>query len=136
MASATSFVAGVQRVLLISIDGLHQQDIANLIKSNPNSTTAQLAKTGVNYSAAFTPGLSDSFPGLAALVTGGSAKSHGLFYDDSYDATLYAPGSNCTGTPGSEVNLAENIDVGFDPVSAQRHDFNQHGRDQTFHNHH
>ena len=118
MAPATSSVAGVQRVLLISIDGLHQQDIANLIKSSPNSTIAQLAKTGVNYSAAFTPGLSDSFPGLAALVTGGSAKTHGLFYDDSYDATLYAPGSNCTGTPGTEVNLAENIDVGFDTVSA------------------
>ena len=79
---------------------------------------AQLANTGVNYQSAFTPGLSDSFPGLAALVTGGSAKSHGLFYDDSYDATLYAPGSNCTGMQGTEVNLAENIDIGFDPVSA------------------
>lgn len=113
-----SSIAGVQRVVLISIDGLHQQDVANFIKSNPSSTLAQLAKTGINYQSAFTPGLSDSFPGLAALVTGGSAKSHGLFYDDSYDATLYAPGSNCTGTPGTEVNMAENIDIGFDPVSA------------------
>lgn len=113
-----SSMAGVQRVLLISVDGLHQQDVANLIKNSPNSTIAQLAKTGVNYQSAFTAGLSDSFPGLAALVTGGSAKSHGLFYDDSYDATLYAPGSNCTGAPGTEVALAENIDVGFDPVSA------------------
>ena len=113
-----SSLAGVQRVILISIDGLHQQDVANFIKGSPSSTIAQLAQTGVNYQSAFTPGLSDSFPGLAALVTGGSAKSHGLFYDDSYDATLYPPGSNCTGTLGSEVNFAENIDLGFDPISA------------------
>lgn len=117
VATPVSSTAGVQRVILISIDGLHQQDLTNFTASNPNSALAQLAKTGVSYQSAYTPGLSDSFPGLAALVTGGSAKSHGLFYDDSYDATLYPPGSNCTGSSGTEVALAENLDVGFDPTS-------------------
>src|SRR5258706_11343055 len=43
-------------------------------------------------------------------MTGGSPRSHGIFYDDSYDRTLFAPGSNCTGTPGTETMYAENLD--------------------------
>ncbi|HEX3450582.1 MAG TPA: alkaline phosphatase family protein, partial [Isosphaeraceae bacterium] len=53
---------------------------------------------------------SDSFPGLLAFATGGSPISHGVFYDDTYDATLYPPGSNCTGTPGTEVSNFEALD--------------------------
>jgi hypothetical protein len=49
-----------------------------------------------------------------AQLTGGTSKSTGVFYDDSYDRTLFAPAGNPpapykTG-PGAEVNLAENID--------------------------
>jgi hypothetical protein len=29
-------------------------------------------------------------------VTGGTPKTTGLYYDDSYDRTLFPPGSNCT----------------------------------------
>jgi hypothetical protein len=43
-------------------------------------------------------------------MTGGSPKSHGVFYDDSYDRTLFPPNSNCTGAPGSEALYAENLD--------------------------
>src|SRR5713101_631875 len=46
---------------------------------------------GITYSNARTPALSDSFPGLLALVTGGSPISHGLFYDVSYDRTIFDP---------------------------------------------
>ena len=40
---------------------------------------------------------SDSFPGLAALVTGGSPKSTGLYYDVAYDRSLDPPAAT-TGT--------------------------------------
>ena len=69
----------VRHVLLISVDGLHALDVANFIGSHPNSALAELASHGVTYSNAHTPANSDSFPGLLALVTGGSPVSHGLF---------------------------------------------------------
>ncbi len=107
--------ATASRVLLISVDGLHQQDVANCIAANTCPTIAALAQTGVNYSNAFTPGLSDSFPGLAALVTGGSPKTTGLFYDVSYDRTLYAPSdTTCAGTAGWNVVFDET--TGIDSV--------------------
>jgi len=64
----------------------------------------------VTYESAHTTTPSDSFPGLLAMVTGGTPKSTGVYYDDSYDRTLYAPGSNCTGTAGIEAVFDESID--------------------------
>ena len=69
----------VKHVLLISFDGLHEQDVARCIGSNACPNLALLAKSGTTYTNAHTPHLSDSFPGLAALVTAGSPKSAGLF---------------------------------------------------------
>ena len=68
-------VARVRHVLLISVDGLHETDAARYIAANPLSTLAQLARTGIEYKDAHTPTPSDSFPGLVALVTGGSPKT-------------------------------------------------------------
>jgi len=70
-----------ERVLLISVDGLHALDVARYVDSHPNSTLAQLARHGITYSNARTPANSDSFPGLLALVTGGSPVTSDLFYD-------------------------------------------------------
>ena len=97
----------VKHVLLISFDGLHEQDVARCIGGNTCPNLAQLAMSGVTYTNAHTPGLSDSFPGLAALVTGGSPKTTGLFYDVSYDRTLYQPTKNCTGAQGWNVVFDE-----------------------------
>src|SRR5258706_7622835 len=83
--------SNIKHVLLISVDGLHALDVANYVASHPNSALAELAEHGVTYSNARTPALSDSFPGLLALVTGGSPLSHGLFYDVSYDRTIFDP---------------------------------------------
>lgn len=113
-SSPTAPLAFVKRVLLVSIDGMHQQDLNVFIKSHPDSNLAQLSNSGVTYQQAFTPGMSDSFPGLAAMLTGGTAKSHGFFYDESYDATLYPAGSNCKGPLGSEVELTDFMNQGFD----------------------
>lgn len=101
-----------KRVLLVSIDGLHEQDLARCIGANTCPNLALLAKSGVTYTNARTPGLSDSFPGLAALATGGSPKSAGLFYDVSYDRTLYAPSdATCSGKQGWNVVFDETTGI-------------------------
>ena len=110
----------VRHVLLVSVDGLHQTDAARYIAANPKSTLARLAHTGIEYEDAHTPTPSDSFPGLTALVTGGSPKTTGVYYDDSYDRTLYPPGSNCQGSPGTECTnfeiLAKDFTRIFSPI--------------------
>src|ERR1043166_6916832 len=75
----------IEHVLLLSIDGLHAQDVARYVRLNPNSALAQLTNTGLTYTNASTSKPSDSFPGLLSMVTGGSPRSTGVFYDDSYD---------------------------------------------------
>jgi hypothetical protein len=99
-----------KHVLLISVDGMHEADLVNYIKTHPQSTFAKLVKHGVEYTHASTSKPSDSYPGLLAFATGGSPLSHGVFYDDTYDATLFPPGKNCTGTPGTEVTNFEALD--------------------------
>ena len=102
----------IRHVLLVSVDGLHALDVANYVTSHPSSALAELARHGVTYSNARTPSLSDSFPGLLALVTGGSPISHGLFYDVSYDRTLFDPtNTTCAGKAGNTIVFDESIDV-------------------------
>jgi hypothetical protein len=102
----------VDHVLLVSIDGLHALDVARFVESHPHSALAALSAHGVTYTNARTPANSDSFPGLLALVTGGSPISHGVFYDVSYDRTLFDPTNlSCAGQPGNLVVFDESIDV-------------------------
>ncbi|PCE28084.1 nucleotide pyrophosphatase [Paraburkholderia acidicola] len=102
----------VKHVLLISVDGLHEQDVARCVAANTCPNLALLAKAGVTYTNAYTPGLSDSFPGLAALLTGGSPKSAGLFYDVTYDRTFYAPSdTTCSGKQGWNVVFDETTGI-------------------------
>jgi hypothetical protein len=103
----------VHHVLLLSIDGFHRQDLARWVAQNPQSALAGLSRHGVTYTNARTSTPSDSFPGLLAQLTGGSPKTTGVYYDDSYDRTLYSPGPlGCAGqSAGSEIVLDESIDV-------------------------
>jgi predicted AlkP superfamily pyrophosphatase or phosphodiesterase len=87
----------IRHVLLISIDGLHALDASNYVANHPKSALAELGRHGVTYTNARTPADSDSFPGLLALVTGGSPISHGLFYDVSYDRTYFDPTNTTCG---------------------------------------
>ena len=99
-------------VLLVSVDGLHALDVARFVESHPHSALATLADHGVTYSNARLPAHSDSFPGLLALVTGGSPVSHGVFYDVSYDRKLFDPANtSCSGQPGNTVVFDESIDL-------------------------
>jgi hypothetical protein len=119
---------GYKRVLLISVDGMHSVDLSRWIESRPGGNFAKLAHNGVVYPNAFTTAPSDSFPGMLAQVTGGTPKSGGLFYDDSYDRTEYPakafytsqgladPG--CTGAPGTEVTNFEALDKSYNYSTA------------------
>jgi hypothetical protein len=102
----------IRRAILISVDGLHALDVARYVENNPTSALAELSRHGVTYSNARTPANSDSFPGLLALVTGGSPVTHGIFYDSSYDRTLYDPTNTaCAGAAGNFMILDESIDL-------------------------
>src|SRR5262245_40640477 len=111
VGAASAQAADIDRVLLISVDGLHALDVARFVESHPASAMAELSRHGVTYSNARTPANSDSFPGLLALVTGGSPISHGVFYDVSYDRTIFDPANTtCAGAPGNMMVFDESID--------------------------
>jgi hypothetical protein len=89
----------IKHVLLISIDGMHAVDYQNCARgvSGVNDggpycpNLAALGANGVNYVAASTSRPSDSFPGLMAIVTGGTPRTVGVYYDVAYDRSLDAP---------------------------------------------
>src|SRR6516164_7833155 len=106
------FGGDIKRVLLISIDGMHALDFINCAGgiSGVNGggpycpNLAAVAETGVNYLDTSTSKPSDSFPGLMALVSGGSPRTVGAFYDVAYDRSLDPPatttGNGVAGAPG------------------------------------
>jgi Type I phosphodiesterase / nucleotide pyrophosphatase len=98
-----------QRVLVLTIDGLHALDLVNYVDSHPDSALAKLKKAGVMYNNASASKPSDSFPGIMAIITGGSPYSTGIFYEISYDRSLSPPGSKCA-TIGTELVLDDGID--------------------------
>ncbi len=99
----------VKRVLLLSLDGLHALDLANYVKARPNSSLAQLSQHGITYKNARTSLPSNSWPGLLAMVTGGSPLSTGVIFENSYDRSLSPPGSKCTSI-GTTVVYDSSID--------------------------
>jgi hypothetical protein len=110
----------VRHVLLISVDVLHALDLSNYVASHKDSNLAALSSHGVTYTNNSTSTPSDSFPGLAALVTGGSPTTTGLWYDDTYNRALSPPaqtdglgnpGGACPGTIGTNVAWDEAVDI-------------------------
>ncbi len=86
--------ADSRHVLLISIDGMHALDFHNCVIANTCPNLAALAASGVNYLRTSTSKPSDSFPGLMAIVTGGTPKLVGVYYDVAYDRVLAAPAAD------------------------------------------
>jgi Type I phosphodiesterase / nucleotide pyrophosphatase len=100
-----------RHVLLISVDGLHEFDLEQWTSTHPKSELAKLRRDGTTYTNARTTSPSDSFPGLLSMVTGGTSKFTGVFYDDSYSRNFFAPGNTqCSGRPGTETVYDESID--------------------------
>jgi len=130
-AGPTASGTGIQHVLLISIDGMHAVDFLNCSTGIPGANggspycpaLAELGQKGVNYLGTSTSKPSDSFPGLMALVTGGSPRTVGAFYDVAYDRSLDPPAKTtgngvasgkCTpyGAPtGTTTEYDEGIDL-------------------------
>jgi len=121
----------IKRVLLISVDGMHAVDFLNCANGISGANhgepycpaLAALAKHGVNYAAASTSKPSDSFPGLTAIITGGSPALTGVYYDVAYSRNLQGPATttgngNAAGpcTPGQvptgyTTEYEEGIDI-------------------------
>jgi Type I phosphodiesterase / nucleotide pyrophosphatase len=110
----------VEHVLLISVDGLHQSDLAWYVQNHPQSTLANLTAQGMDYSNASTPFPSDSFPGMVGQVTGGNPSSTGIYYDDTWNHDVFPPGTtNCVGpAPGAEVTYFEALDLNLGALDA------------------
>ena len=91
--------AQIQHVLLISVNGMHAVDFLNCANGISTANNGQpfcpaiaaLGQTANNYVSASTSKPSDSFPGLTAIVTGGSPALTGVYYDVAYSRNYDAP---------------------------------------------
>ncbi|MCW2751676.1 MAG: type phosphodiesterase/nucleotide pyrophosphatase [Aeromicrobium sp.] len=110
-----------QHVLLISVDGMHQSDLAWYIANHPNSTLAKLTHDGTEYTNALSSNPSDSDPGGTALMTGGNPKSTGVYYDVEYSHKVDEAGASCT--PGQPATGGDVIYDSPDDALASVPDF-------------
>ncbi|MBO4252745.1 alkaline phosphatase family protein [Streptomyces griseorubiginosus] len=119
-APAAAHPATARHVLLLSVDGLHQSDLAWYVARHPDSALARLTAGGVEYTHARTTVPSDSFPGMVGQVTGGDPGVTGVYYDDTYSNALLPAGTtSCAGVkPGVEVDLTEDLDKNKDSIDA------------------
>jgi len=115
-ATANEHEQRVEHVLLISIDGMHAVDFINCAHGASGIANgapycphlADLKHHGLNYLDASTSRPSDSFPGLMAIVTGGSPRTFGAFYDVAYDRSL-APPAKATGNGLAAGDCTEHV---------------------------
>ncbi len=109
----------VDHVLLLSIDGMHQSDLAWYVRTHRASALAALAGRSVQYTGAQTTFPSDSFPGMVAQLTGAGPGASGVYYDDTYNRALLPPGTlDCTSTAkGTEVSWTEALDRSQNPIA-------------------
>ena len=128
MAADTSTLGAgkIKHVLLLSIDGMHAVDfyncthgVAGVNGGNPYCPNmAALGQTAINYVNTTSSKPSDSFPGLTALVTGGSPKTTGIYYDVAYDRSLDAPlittGTGLAGGPCTPYGIPTGTTTDYD----------------------
>ncbi len=109
-----------KHVLLLSIDGMHQSDLAWYISLHPGSALARLVTGGTEYTHARTTVPSDSFPGMVGQLTGGNPGTTGIYYDDTYNAALLPAGTTdcATAEPGAEIDLTEDLDRNKNSIDA------------------
>jgi hypothetical protein len=91
----------VSHVAMFSVDGLHASDIDKYLAKG-KSNISILLDTAYRYTNALTTFPSDSFPGTLAQYTGAFPRTTGVWYDDVFDKSFYAPNSSCSGAPGAE----------------------------------
>jgi hypothetical protein len=103
----------IRHVLLLSVDGMHQQDLVWYVNHYPRSTLADLVRHGTEYGDALSTIPSDSFPATVGMMTGGNPGVTGFYYDDTYNYDVFPAGTKkCVGPPpGGQVNYDNTIDV-------------------------
>jgi arylsulfatase A-like enzyme len=107
-----NLLSTVQHALLLSVDGLHQADVADPNLHPYLTNIFNLESSGVTYTQAHTTNPSDSFPGTVAYLTGASPATTGICYEDSYSRTLLPSLAQGGGSnPGTEVALAAVPDI-------------------------
>jgi predicted AlkP superfamily pyrophosphatase or phosphodiesterase len=112
MAADNSTVGSgnIKHVLLLSIDGMHAVDFYNCSQGIPGANggnpycpnLAALSQTGINYVNTESSKPSDSFPGMAALASGGTPKTTGLYYDVAYRYRLGCGNVHSVCDPGRD----------------------------------
>jgi hypothetical protein len=109
----------VKHVLVLSVDGLHQSDLAWYVSTHRQSALAALVTGGADFRAAQTTFPSDSFPGMVAQFTGAGPGSSGVYYDDTYNRSLMPAGTlDCsTAKIGTEVAWTEAADRSQNPIT-------------------
>lgn len=124
LCACNASAAPVERVLLISVDGLHAFDLAGYTAAHPTAALTKLSAQGITYSGAHTPAPADSFPGTLALTSGGTPAVTGVYYDESYARELAPPGSDCA-LLGTAVDYNESLDmpgkIGLNPRQLPLH---------------
>jgi hypothetical protein len=103
---------------------MHAVDYLNCVSGGYCPNLAALGRTGVNYTRTSTSRPSDSFPGLMALVTGGTPRLVGAYYDVAYDRVL-APPLNDTGNGVFSGTCTPNTPNGTTTEYEEGVEFNQ-----------
>jgi len=124
----------IQHVLLVSVDGMHAVDYLNcangIVTANGGQpycpAIAALGATGVNYLSASTSRPSDSFPGLTAIVTGGSPAFTGVYYDVAYSRNYDAPAKTTGNGLGAGPCTPNAVPTGTTTEYEEGIDINQH----------
>src|SRR6202046_5368372 len=120
----------IKHVLLISVDGMHQNDLDRYVANHPSSTLAKLTHSGSEYTNAATSNPSDSDPGGTALMTGGNPRSTGVYYDVEYSHKVDEAGGACT--PGQPATGGDVIYDSPDDAIAGVQDLLNNGSGNTF----
>jgi hypothetical protein len=112
-----------EHVMLISVDGFHEFDLDAYVALKPASALAGIVQRGVKYAHATATRPSDSFPATMAMVTGGSPRTTGVFYDVMWSDRLSPPKSACA-TRGTLVSYnqaasfdASKLDTTINPLN-------------------
>src|SRR6266581_4002541 len=99
--------APYQHVLILSIDGLREADLADPATAAYLPNIRGFEHSAIHYSDAHTVVPSDSVPASLSYFTGAGPKTTGVYYEDSYDRSLYAAGGFLGGPQGTLVSLRE-----------------------------
>ena len=108
--STRSWAAPYDHVLILSIDGLRESDLADPATAAYLPNIKAFENSAIHYSNAHTVVPSDSVPASLSYFTGATPKTTGVYYEDSYDRSLIVPGGFFGGPKGTLVSLRESMD--------------------------